>query len=278
MEILPFFRRFRAYVNSFMGQSTYVDHNITIKVEHTHRVCRHSLHIARSLDLSRDDRMLVLLSALFHDIGRFPQIVRYHTFNDRKSEDHARLGVREIKALNLLDGLGEQERHTILTAIMLYNRLRLPQGLSPRYRFLCSVIRDADKLDILDVLIDYYRSPENGQNPALDLELPVGESLSAQSLANVLSGRSVNMENVHSRLDFRLLQASWVFDIHFDYSMRRLRESGQIHWLLDQLPPDPQTRSAAEKIDLHMREFLPSWNAREGCESGVFADHDLQPQ
>ena len=266
-KVLPYFRRFRSYVNSFRGKNAYVDHNITIKVEHTHRVCRHSFPIARSLDLSHKDRILVLLCALFHDIGRFPQIVRYNTFNDRKSEDHAHLGVREIKARHLLDGLGERERHAILTAIILHNRLHLPPGLSPRYRFLCNVIRDADNLDILDVLISYYRSPENGLNPALDLELPVGESLSARALDNVLSSRSVNMDTVHSRLDFRLLQASWVFDIHFDYSMRRLMESGQIRWLLDQLPPNPQTKAATDKINLHMKEFRPSWNTREGWES-----------
>lgn len=256
-DIRPYFRRFRAFVHHFTGHSPYVDRNISIKVDHTHRVCRNALNIARSLKRPREDRFLILLSALFHDTGRFPQIFRYKTFNDLKSEDHARLGVREIKARNLLEGLEERDRHAILSTVMLHNRLHLPASLSPRNRSLCNVIRDADKLDILSVLNHYYRSSENGRNPALDLELPPGNAISPKALADVLSARPVNIANVHSIHDFRLLQASWVFDLHFEYSMQHLRDTGQITWLLDQLPGGSQQTDARAKINHHMRGFRP---------------------
>lgn len=44
------------------------------------------------LPLSESDRELAYLCAVYHDIGRFEQLKRYHTFLDYKSIDHAQLG------------------------------------------------------------------------------------------------------------------------------------------------------------------------------------------
>ncbi|MDY0296303.1 MAG: HD domain-containing protein [Acidobacteriota bacterium] len=257
-EFARFVRRFDAYVRSFKGTDAYVNTNIDIKIEHTHRVCRHALDIADSLELSREERKTVFLTALFHDIGRFPQIHDYGTFNDRSSINHAVLGVREIKAHDLLAGCAFDEQIRIRTAIMFHNRHTLPPGLTSATCRLCRILRDADKMDILDVLIHYYSSAENGSNPALDLELPTGSSLSAAALTDVETGRCVAIENVHSVQDFRLLQAAWVFDIHSAWAMSRLRRMGQIQWLLRQLPAGAAAERAARRINDYMDNFTPT--------------------
>ena len=258
MDLRLFMRRFDAYVDVFTGKDSFVDANIGIKTAHTRRVCRHALDIARSLESSRSERQLAFLAALFHDTGRFPQIHRYGTFNDQLSENHAVLGVREIKTKGLLNGLATPDRRRILTSVMLHNRRNLPASLEPATLRLCRILRDADKLDILDVLIGYYRSAENGSNPALDLDLPRGSSLSQSALADIAAARCVNIEHVHSIQDFRLLQTSWVFDLHSAWSMERVRRLKQIEWLLNQLPPGKDTDTAARRIHTYMAEFQPT--------------------
>ena len=49
--------------------------------------------IAKSLKLSQEDTDLAWLSGMLHDIGRFEQLRRYHTFSDAQSIDHARFAV-----------------------------------------------------------------------------------------------------------------------------------------------------------------------------------------
>ncbi|MBN1197411.1 MAG: HD domain-containing protein [Candidatus Aminicenantes bacterium] len=256
--LAPFVRRFNNYIRAFKGTDPYVDANIDIKAEHTHRVCRHALDISDHLNLSGKERKEAFLAALFHDIGRFPQIYRHGTFNDRSSVNHATLGVVEIKANDLLSGLSDKERHRILTAVMFHNRHTLPPRLQPDASRLCRILRDADKMDILDVLINYYTSEKNGTNPALDLELPEGTALSEAALADIDAGRSVAIENVQSIQDFRLLQAAWVFDIHSAWAMERLRGMGQIDWLLQQLPSGKDADRAAHRIHDYMKNFTPT--------------------
>jgi len=250
-------RRFQAYVDSFRGNDEFVDTNIDIKEKHTRRVCLHALALTRSLESSRSEREQAFLAALFHDIGRFPQIQRYATFNDRVSEDHALLGVREIKAAGLLEGLPETTRRRVLTAVMVHNRLKLPSGLDPAQLRLVRILRDADKMDILDVLIQYYQSRNNGDNPALDLDLPRGENLSEAALMDIEAARCVAMQNVASVQDFRLLQTSWVFDINSAWAMNRLRRLGQIDWLLNRLPPGDRSSRAIRSIKTYMDAFEP---------------------
>ena len=53
--------------------------------------------------------VLAEIMALFHDIGRFEQYKQYRTFSDYRSEDHAALGVKVIKANRILNGFEPAE-------------------------------------------------------------------------------------------------------------------------------------------------------------------------
>jgi putative nucleotidyltransferase with HDIG domain len=79
-------RRFRDYVETFAG----VDQGVRLKYIHSLLVSRLCRQIAESLDLSKGDVDLAWLIGILHDIGRFEQQRRYHTFIDYKSMDHAK--------------------------------------------------------------------------------------------------------------------------------------------------------------------------------------------
>ncbi len=69
------------------------DPKIKLKIDHTYRVADLCERIAKSLKLSQEDTDLAWLSGMLHDIGRFEQLRRYHTFSDAQSIDHARFAV-----------------------------------------------------------------------------------------------------------------------------------------------------------------------------------------
>lgn len=68
------------------------DPKIALKIEHTLKVADLADRIAR--DPSADcDPDLAWLCGLLHDLGRFEQVRRYHTFSDARSVSHAALSV-----------------------------------------------------------------------------------------------------------------------------------------------------------------------------------------
>jgi HD superfamily phosphodiesterase len=65
---------FDAYVSSFSSSDSQLRANLELKAAHTRRVCKGIARIAASLDLKRMDYDLAFSAALFHDVGRFPQL------------------------------------------------------------------------------------------------------------------------------------------------------------------------------------------------------------
>ena len=101
---------------------------------------------------------------LLHDIGRFEQARRFHTFIDYKSMDHARYGVWYLfEQGHIRDFLPdpEPERDRILElAILWHNAYAVPAGVIGKARDFALLLRDADKIDLFRVYAGYLDHPE----------------------------------------------------------------------------------------------------------------------
>ena len=58
---------------------------IAYKYNHSYRVVHQAEEIARSLDLSDEDKELASFIALVHDIARFRQWTEFETYDDHKT-------------------------------------------------------------------------------------------------------------------------------------------------------------------------------------------------
>jgi len=233
---------FAAYVGTFKGKDGTADGNILLKEEHTRRVRQEILAIGRALDLSDDDLRLANVIALFHDIGRFEQYARYGTFVDRRSCNHAELGVSILEREGILDHCDPSTGGLILRTIRYHNRAELPREETKRCLFFSRLLRDADKMDIWRVVTDYYHRHEETRNEALELDLPDSPGFSDGVYGDLINERIVDIRNVRSLNDFKLLQVGWVFDLNFDPTVRFLCARGYLDKIRDVLP-------ASEKID-----------------------------
>ena len=243
---------FRDYVKRFLGDDAYTNENIALKEHHTYRVCAHCTAIAKSLNLPPHRRYLAEALGLFHDIGRFEQFEKYRTFNDKKSISHGELGADVVRRENPLSPLDKAEQTIILKGILYHSLKDLPRGEDEDTLFYLKVIRDADKLDILSVLTRYYGSEANGSNPALDLDLPDTAEVTPGVVREVLENRCVNLKNVRTINDFKLLQTSWVFDVNFTYTLGYIREHRFIEKIIKVLPPTPEIQG----VYRHISDFL----------------------
>ena len=119
--------KFDAYFNSFTGLSEEQVKNFKIKKDHSLRVAQMTVHLAEKLELSADDKNLAFFIGLFHDIGRFKQLIEYNTFDDSKSLDHAEHSIEVLKEGQFLDLLDEQQIELALPAIEWHNKKEVPR-------------------------------------------------------------------------------------------------------------------------------------------------------
>ena len=83
---------FSNYYHNILKSNLYLNSEVldhlNKKFIHTFRVISNVKEICFKENISTHMSMLIEIAVLFHDIGRFSQIIDYCTFNDDKSFDH----------------------------------------------------------------------------------------------------------------------------------------------------------------------------------------------
>ncbi len=215
-----------------------------IDVKHTH-----SLRVLRNAEIintqivppGRDDlASACLLAALYHDIGRFEQVLRWGTYKDSLSTDHGLLGVRVLKAERPLYDEPPAIRAAVTAAVGMHNRFSLPSGLSADLALITNVVRDADKLDIIRVMANHMldENPDHEHN-GIVLNVLDDPGVYSQAVINdALSGRTASYNDLSSVNDFKVLLGTWLYGMAFGCSRHIMKQAGYLRKVLESLPPE----------------------------------------
>jgi hypothetical protein len=243
IDTAPFF----AYARRFLTGDPQVDPFLILKREHTRRVLEEARAIAASEPAfsAALPRRALLLAALYHDVGRFEQFSRYRTFADAHSCNHGHMGVRILIREGLLDGEPKETRRLVLAAVGLHNRYLLPDGLSGLCRVVTQGVRDADKIDILRLMAEQLAAGAAADPVVLMHLADDPESWSESLLSALEEGRTGSFSDMRTHNDFRLLLCTWLHDLAFAVSVRRLREEGFLETILGGLASVPQAQTRA---------------------------------
>lgn len=243
---------FKAYVSDY----DLSDVKVKLKVDHTYRVAAMCDAITEDLGLSAADRDLAWLSGMLHDIGRFEQLRQYHTFQDRLSCNHAMLSAdilfHDGKLRLFVRDAEEDELALLEKTIRLHNVYRLPEELSAReYRF-ATILRDADKIDILRVNCETPRSeiydlPEEAFRTA---------SISDQVYDDVMHARNVDRAYARTAIDFMIGHIAFVFGLVYTESFRQVRAQGYLDEMLRFQSDHPDTREKLKHIRQAIEQFI----------------------
>jgi putative nucleotidyltransferase with HDIG domain len=247
---------FERYTRSFLSGEPDRDINYMLKIAHSRRVCEGIVELGKSLKMNERDLDIALISGLLHDIGRFEQLSRYGTFIDFLSENHAVLGVKVLREEAVLEDLDPEVRDIILKAVAHHNRPRLPEDLEGKCLLCCRVLRDADKLDILELMFEINEADGSKLEGSVALALPDLPEISKDAFQDLVEGRIVDASHIRTRNDLKLLHMGWVYDLNFDYTLRSVKEKGYLQTIRENLPQTEQVEQAYNTVRRHLDRRL----------------------
>ena len=220
-----------SYVRRFLGRDEETDYHVRLKVAHTARVRNIAHQLMQARELPAQELALVDAAALLHDVGRFPQYWRYRTFRDLLSVDHADLGAQALDEEGVWRWLAPEDAAVLRQAVLWHNKRALPPEAVGEAWLPAQVVRDADKLDIFDMLTtdrEHRMPPTDG--------IAQHGGISPELAATVASGSLGRPAQVKTAADQQVFRISWVYDLNTVEAVRYVDRAGFLPLLLAALP------------------------------------------
>jgi HD superfamily phosphohydrolase YqeK len=263
-------RRLKTWFASMVRRSQSTDGdvrvNIRLKAHHTYQVCREARMVGTGIGLDPDELHLIEAAALLHDVGRFEQYLRYRTFNDAESTDHAALGLEILHRTGVLARLGEDDAQLIVDAIRSHNRPQLPADLSERGLLFSKILRDADKLDIWNIIVGYYEQREEERNKAIAMGLPDTPGVSLEVLRRLREQEAAFRGDLKNLNDLKLFHIGWVYDVNLQPTFHAVAERRYVERIAKTLP-------ITAEIQDSVRTALEFVSEKGGGPAGGYAGH-----
>ena len=250
---------FDQYIDRVVQKYPDLIENIEIKADHCRKVSNEIVGLAQNLNLTDEEILLAETIGLFHDVGRFRQYVRYQTFSDSKSQNHAELALDVIKENNVLSELSKEEQNVIFKSILNHSRAEIIPDKNEKVNFYSKLIRDADKLDIWRLITEYYMVKEQKENKTLELELPDKDKITDEVLNAILNKQVVLKESMKTLNDFKLLQIAWIFDLNFKYSIQRVYEKKYLDKIFDTLPKNDKIDQIKKTVRSYFKNHIETF-------------------
>ena len=208
---------FDRHVARFRGPGGSLPFALAAKYAHTGEVCEITEKIvAGEARFSPRDTLVFRLCALFHDISRFSQYAEFKTFLDRISFDHGDRSAALIAELGLAPELSEEDRACVIDAVRVHNKFAIPDDFPAARLPAAKMVRDADKLAILRLIIRFFNGDYS--DPAIRLDLPDTPGWTPDILETALSGKCVVYSDMKCVNDFKLGLFAWSGDLNYPAS------------------------------------------------------------
>ena len=196
------------------------------------------------------------LCGMLHDIGRFEQVRRYHTFVDADSVDHASLSCEILFEEGLITAfapdLDAESIRLVKTAIQCHSLYRLPASLTDDEVMYCNVLRDADKIDIFRVNCD--TPPEEIYNVTSEDLRNAGVTPEVKDC--FLKHTAVRRDLRKTSIDYLVGHICLVFELVYPLSREIAREQGYVERMLSFRSNNPETEDWFETMRQHVWESI----------------------
>lgn len=208
--------------NNFISNYDKTNNMIDAKYKHSLNVAENSLNIAASIGLDKEGRFLAYAIGILHDIGRFDQIKEYNTLEDNNEFNHASYGCDLLE-----DGLIREFLHEntydkiIFKAVRNHNKFSIENNFTEDEKLYCSIIRDADKLDI-------FKQLSEGEFED-DYDATKNMVISSEVAREIGKKHAIDANLVNNELDEVALRLAMVYDINFNYTLKMIKQKDYLN-------------------------------------------------
>lgn len=252
MEGIMFEEHKQLFFN-YVNQYDCSDNRVHLKLVHTMAVVDVMQELCKRLSLSPMQCEIAALCALYHDIGRFEQLKRYHTFFDHISIDHADLGCQILEENQFLCSLPVCQQTQILTAIRNHNKFVIEDGLDSDTLLFSKLIRDADKCDIFRVF-----ATEDMISVCNAAEKEVAkQTISPEVYHSIFEHHCVLREYRKTALDIWISFLAFFYDLYFPESIEILMEQQYYRIPFDRVTfTNPKTKEQISQILVEVENYI----------------------
>ena len=259
MNIQKYYNFFQDYTNNYINNSKNNSDiiHLTRKKDHSYRVAELSLKIGHSLNLDSHDIFLLNIISLFHDLGRFPQFKKYHTYDDLKSENHAILSLKIIDESNILSELQNNEIQLIKKCIYWHNEPDIPSTLDSKEYLLSTILRDADKIDFFKGMIDIIPNLPKEEQKIFYSNKEETNILSDNVYHKILNQKIIYNKEIQSKLDKQVRSLGFITsDMHYKKSFKIIYENNYIEKIYKLLPKNKKTKEIYQFVKNYILKEL----------------------
>lgn len=240
---------FKEYVKNYNPE----DEKIKIKMAHIERVSQISKRLAENLKLNQEDIELAELIGLLHDIGRFEQVKRYHTFVDKDSINHGEYGVKILFENGLIREFIKDDQYDriIKLAILNHNKADIEKGLTKRENLHAKIIRDADKTDIFSVLI-------TGDKEAIWEKADLSNDIiSDQIYREFMEDKRIDYKKRETSADILVSHFAYVYDFSFKEALEVIKQNNYLDKLYNRfIFNDEETMKRYNEIYKTAKQYI----------------------
>ena len=238
--------------NEYVKNYDITNPKVELKVKHTYSVVNKAKAIAESLNIEQAEVDLASLIALLHDIGRFEQLKRYNSFYDNLTVDHADFGVKLLFEDKLIEKFSDDRGNdsVIYKAIKNHNKFTIESGLNERELMHAKIIRDADKIDNLEIKCTLPLEPIFDKTKG-EIEK---QTITDEVYQSFLKHQTVLCSTRKTDLDVWLSHFAFVFDLNFRYCFLEILNNKYIDILYNRL--DYQNNETKIRMQVIYQEVM----------------------
>jgi hypothetical protein len=245
-------RWFGEYVDDFRGPDQKLPPLLQLKLEHSLRVAEDARGMAIDLGWPEADVNTAEAIGILHDVGRFSQYAEFKTLSDRQSINHAERSWEVVDQEIVLSGVSTTDCQRIKDAVLNHNNIEIPAGISKDSLPFVRLIRDADKLDIFMLFHEIVSNDRLDEHPELVFGIRLEGPANPELVDMIRARRNVPFSMIKSLTDFKLIQMSWVYDIHYPPAFERIDQRNILGKLESLLAPSPEATEVANMARGHV--------------------------
>jgi hypothetical protein len=236
---------FEDYIDQFRDQDGVLHSIQELKRCHSLQVARNASFIAAVLKLPEAEQRLAEGAGLVHDLGRFSQFAQQSSFQDYDSMDHGAEGRRVLETQDqpLLQDPGDWEKLLYVVEFHNKNSLDIPRGFSHERDCLLRLIRDADKLDIMEIVLCGIASDGFCNLPSMLPRICLCRDISPEVLKEAQNLKSVSSKNLSTLADFLVMIATWFYDLNYLPTLELAFQRNILYRIQKELPDTKAVRS-----------------------------------